>query len=173
MYKLYCLDRLGDVLKSHALKVTGEPVVEREDLPWFDELERRRKIGEQYQTYREFKEGTRNQTQNQCRITGGGNDNMATHAHSNRQEVSFSSVPPPRARDGAPGMDRSQLCNMARTPDGFEATKQIEQAARERRAQRAAEKDASNPYERESYYDHGGESKGVGCEDEPYYTKTP
>ena len=44
MYKLFCLDRLGDVLKSNALKITGEPVVEKEDLLWFDELERRRKI---------------------------------------------------------------------------------------------------------------------------------
>ena len=143
LYKLYCLDRLGDVRKSQALKVTGEPVVEREDLPWLSELERRRKIGEPYQTYREFRNGTRNQTQNQVRITEGGNDNMATYAHSNRQEVSYNSVPPPEARDGLSGTDRSQHCNMVRTPEGFEATKQIDRAARDARARRAAETDAS------------------------------
>ena len=172
MYKLYYLDRVGDVLKSNKLKTTGRPVVEKEDLPWVEGLERKRKLGEPYQTYKEFKERPRDKTPSQGMITGGGNDNMVTHAHSNRQEVSLNAVPPPGARGGATGTDRNQPCNMARTPVGFETTKQIEQAARERRAQRAAEKDAPNPYERESYYDHESESKGLGYGDEPQRAKT-
>ena len=95
MYQIFCLDRLGDVRTSQALKVTGDPLLDREDLPWLSELERRRKIGEQYLTYQEFRTGARDQTRNRVMITEGGNDNMATHAHSNRQEVSYSSVPPP------------------------------------------------------------------------------
>ena len=71
-YKLYCLDRLGDVHRAHALKLSGDALLSKEDVPWLGELERRRKLGEPYVTHEEFMNRASGIRQDGGQSAGGG-----------------------------------------------------------------------------------------------------